>query len=247
MKKYEICTLVTDFEQYSLMKESFIKNGFVNSKFTYIDNSKKNIMDAYSAVNFFVKNSDCDYLIICHQDILLNDDINKLNLVIDELNKLDEKWIVAGNAGGDDNLDRLYLHINDPYTNVKMSNLPKKVLSLDENFLIINMKYPIGCSIDLSGFHFYGTDLCLQALIKGGNCYVIDFYLTHLGKGKIDKDFYRCKNNLIKKYSSYLRGTFIRTTCSKIYISNNKYKNIIFNNSFVLKFITLLHRMSSNE
>lgn len=249
MHKYSICTLVTNFKQYEEMKQSYLDAGFNNGcQYLYIDNSNKNYYDGYSGINYFIKKSNSSYTIICHQDILINHDKReKLDLLIDELNTKDKYWAIAGNAGGGGDMSRLYCNINDSYTKHREENLPQKVLGLDENFLLINNEYHISCSIDLYGFHFYGTDLCLQALFNGCNSYVIDFYLTHLGTGVVDKSFYECRENLINKYSDVMQDKYIRTTCSKLFISSNRLKMQLFNSSLFLKFKTLFDMLYNKK
>lgn len=242
MKKYAICTLVTNFEQYNHMKQSFLNSGF-DSECDYflLDNSILNTYDGYSGINYFIQNIEAKYLIVCHQDVEINfDNREKLDEVIANMDKIDAFWGVLGNAGGDNDMSKLYLNLNDIYKSKKIMHFPKKVFSLDENFLVINNKYNISCSHDLFGFHFYGTDLCLQALFKGCNSYVIDFYLTHHGKGTIDKEFFQAKDRFIRKYSQIFNVTYIRTTCAKLYFSNSRLKRQIFNNSFMMKIKTLL-------
>jgi len=224
------------------MKKSFLNSGFGSKcDYFYIDNSNSNIYDGYSGINYFIKNIEAKYLIICHQDVELNfDNREKLDKIIADMDKIDPLWGVLGNAGGDDNMSKLYLNLNDPYKSQKIICFPKKVLSLDENFLVINNKYNISCSHDLAGFHFYGTDLCLQALFKGCNSYVVDFYLTHYGKGTINKEFYDAKNRFIHKYSQILHNKYLRTTCAKLYFSNNYLKLKFFNSTFIMKIKTFI-------
>lgn len=242
--KYSICTLVTDFEQYNTMKQSFLENGFFyNCEYLFIDNSKQNEHDGYSGVNHFINTSNAEYVIICHQDIVINfDKRDKLDSIIAELEKNDPRWGILGNAGGNERFEKIFTNLNDLYLNDKEKDLPQKVSSLDENFLLINKKMNISCSVDLCGFHFYGTDLCLQALCKGCHCYVVDFYLTHLGKGGIDTTFYLNKKALITKYHHLFQDKYIRTTCSKLFISQSTLKMKLLNTLFFLKIKTFYDR-----
>lgn len=244
MYKYSICTLVTDFVQYAQMKKSFISAGFINDcEFYFIDNSKNNSLDGYTGINYFVNQSNAKYTIICHQDILINHDHReKLDNVLEELDKIDPKWGIAGNAGGYHDLNELFCNLNDRFTQYREINLPQLVLSLDENFLIINASENICCSNDLYGFHMYGTDLCLQAFLKGNKSYVIDFYISHLGCGAINQAFHDAKQNLINKYSNLFRDIYIKTTCSEIFISNSQIKKYIFNKTLFMQIKKLIDK-----
>jgi hypothetical protein len=71
----------------------------------------------------------------------------------------------------------------------------------------------IAPSADLRGFHLYGTDLCLQARLRGHSAYVIDFHLRHLGRGTMGRDYYACLEALEDKYARLLQPCAIQTTC----------------------------------
>ena len=57
---------------------------------------------------------------------------------------------------------------------------PSRVLTLDENLLVIRRDAELACTPELSGFHLYGTDLCLNAYARGRSAYVVEYRLTHL-------------------------------------------------------------------
>ena len=99
---------------------------------------------------------------------------------VHELDRLDPTWVVAGNAGG--GRTEIVLNISDPHGTFWHDDLPRKVNSLDENFLILNTKKSRAARRPCPGF-IYGTDACLNALKDGGACYVVDFRLTHLSAG----------------------------------------------------------------
>src|SRR5580704_15999128 len=71
--RYSICTLVTNHAEYAGMMESFIKAGFDPAfcEFLYLDNSTENRFDAFRGYNHFLQHAKGDYIILCHQDILL--------------------------------------------------------------------------------------------------------------------------------------------------------------------------------
>lgn len=241
LPKFSICTLVTDWNLYQQMLDSFMEAGFTVdiAEYLYIDNRVTNTIDAYDGINKFLSIAQGRYVILCHQDILLGyDRIEQLEKCISQLNDLDPNWALLGNAGGV-HIGRLALRISDPHcANIRTGGLPAKVQSLDENFILIRKDANLGTSRDLSGFHLYGLDLCLLSVIRGYSAYVVDFHLRHLGPGKFNEDFHVCKNLLIKKYQKILPWKFYQTTCIFLYLSGNSILNRILNNPQIIKLIT---------
>ena len=74
--KYSICALLTEKDQYRDALHSFRDAGFIEpeSEFLYIDNTEENKYDAYSGVNKFLQVAKGDYIILCHQDLILHAD-----------------------------------------------------------------------------------------------------------------------------------------------------------------------------
>jgi len=238
--KYSICTLITDKNIYRQMLESFVEVGFTAdiAEYLYIDNSITNTIDAYSAINKFLSIAQGRYIIVCHQDIRLEyDRIEQLEKCISQLNELDPNWALLGNAGGI-HLGKVAMRITDPHgANTRMGDLPAKVQSLDENFILIRKDANLGTSKDMHGFHLYGLDLCLLAMIRGYSAYVVDFHLRHLSPGKFDADFLVCKNRIIAKYQKTILGKFFQTTGTPLYVSGSAILNRIFNHRYILKMV----------
>ena len=130
------------------------------------------------------------FVILCHQDVrLLGEGRVALDARLADLDARDPTWAVAGNAGGI-RPGALALRISDPHgADQRRGLLPCRVASLDENFLIVRREARIGFSRDLSGFHFYGADVCLAADVMGHSCYVVDFHLQHLSPGRKGAEF----------------------------------------------------------
>ena len=94
---FSVCTFVTKKNEYELMKNSFLKNGFTinETEFLYFDNSKNSTnTDAFEGINYFLKQSKGKYIIICHQDIEVIDSKDKLLLEIDKINLLDKNSVI---------------------------------------------------------------------------------------------------------------------------------------------------------
>src|SRR5262249_7681880 len=73
--RYSICTLVTRPDLYAEMIQSFRSYGFdePDCEFLYLDNTRGNSFDAYSGNNMFLNVARGQFIILCHQDILLID------------------------------------------------------------------------------------------------------------------------------------------------------------------------------
>lgn len=235
--RFSVCTLVTDKALYSQMMDSFMNAGFVesNTEFIHIDNTSRNVCDAYSGTRLLLGEAKGKYIILCHQDILLNhDNIDRLDECISELDAMDPHWALLGNAGGVD-IGTLALRISDFHgRDTSTGNFPVKVQSLDENFILVRKDANIGVSVDMRGFHLHGLDLCISAAIRGYSAYVVDFHVTHFGGGTCDAEFHRCRRAMISKYESFFAGRFVRTTCTEMYLSGISIVNRIMNHRLVM-------------
>jgi hypothetical protein len=222
MIKYSICTLVTRAEQYEEMQQSFLDRGFdgPDVEFLFVDNCKRNEFDGYSGCNLFLSVARGEYVIICHQDVILEyQGRRELDERLAELDRLDPKWAVCGNAGGF-SIGGLAIRISDPHgEDVRHGSFPAQVTSVDENFVVVKRRANISLSGNLYGFHFYGADICVIADILGYTCYAIDFHLRHRGAGVADYSFYAARTALVKKYSRSLRSRWVTTTCTTVFLS----------------------------
>jgi len=221
---FSICTLVNNKQEYEEMMASFVEAGFSLStcEFLYVDNSGKNQFDAYAGLNIMLQRARGKYVILCHQDILLNvDKRDKLEQRIAQLDTLDAKWAVAGNAGAAGPNYIVYKVAYPDGTIENKGKFPLKAQSLDEHFILVKNIAGLSFSNDLSGFHLYGADICLQAAAKGYNSYVIDFQVWHKSRGNPDKSFHQCKENLIRKYNRLFRARWVQTTTTSFYLSGS--------------------------
>ena len=242
---FSICTLVTNWAEYELMKASFENCDFCHEvEYLVADNSKKNEFDAYQAIRHFLNQSKGKYVIVVHQDVRCVDNKSQLLNLIDNLNQKNENWAIVGNAGAKGYHQEI-MYIN---TNGKMEmtqNLPCEVNSLDENFLLFDAEKRMTISADLAGFHCYGTDLCAIAKHLGYSCFVIPFMVNHLSSGNL-KDMELYKQPFIEKYALKLEGSYVQTTCTKFYLSNSRAKNVMYNKGVLFFFIKFWQRLKYN-
>ena len=230
--KFSICTLANKPDEYNEMVNSFLNAGFgeTDCEYIYSDNSKANEFEAFGGINRFLREAKGEFVIICHQDVLINiDDRKKLEQQIDIVNKLDPTWGILGNAGVADLFNCSMSITEGDLKYYRKGILPSKVRSLDENFLIFKASANLAVAADLEGFHMYGTDVCLVAECLGYSAFVIDFNLIHKGLGIVDESFHSLSAKLQRKYSTFFRGRYIRTTITRFYISSNRSVNAFMN------------------
>jgi hypothetical protein len=217
---FSVCTLVTDPAQHAAMRASFAAGGFDAgmAEFLHLDNSAGNRWDAYAGLARLLDQARGPYAILCHQDVrLLGDGAAELGARLAELTARDPLWAVAGNAGATQ-AGALALRISDPHgEDQRQGALPARVGSLDENFLVVRQEAGLRPSAALSGFHLYGTDLCLQAASAGRSAWVVDFHLRHLSAGRVDRGFLAEQERFERHWGATLRQPIrIRTTCTTL-------------------------------
>ncbi len=240
---YSICTLVNNRDEYQEFLASFTAGGFSfgDCEYLYADNSERNKYDAYAAYNAFLLAANGEYIVLCHQDILLLQDGRcELDRIIADMNRHDLNWAILANAGGLANGD-LRLRISDRYgENQTYGPFPALAQSVDENFIVVRRSANLALSHDVSGFHFYGTDLSLIASMLGYNAYVVDFHLRHKGSGRKNQAFFANRLEMAAKYARTLRPRWVRTTCAHVYVSGHAGISAMLNsrlaNKFVLRF-----------
>jgi hypothetical protein len=234
---FSICSIITDLQEYSIMRHSFEACGFTGDcEYIIADNTKGNSFDAYQAIDGFIRESQGRYLIIVHQDVRCIDNRTQLIKCLEELSAIDPKWAICGNAGAM-GYHQFVHYLNNAGKIMKSTNLPAKVSSLDENLLIINKSASITVSADLSGFHLYGTDLCIIADFLGYTSYVIPFMVKHL------RELSKNKDGFIDRYGKKIRSRYMETTCTKFYLGNSVLKNKIYNASFIFFFVKAAQRI----
>lgn len=239
--EFAIATLVTNWDEYGLMKESFVNAGFdEGTEYLVADNTAGNTLDAFEAIAAFLKENRAKYLLVVHQDVRCIDTREMLNGCLSHLDELDPKWAVCGNAGafGYHN-DIIYMNNNGKLA--KSRNLPALVNSLDENFLLIKTSANLTVSPDIGGFHLYGTDLAIIADFLGYTCYVIPFLVNHLSTGNMSA-LMKEVPAFVEKYGRKLRSRFIQTACTSFYLSNSVFKNRLYNSRFMFFWVKALQR-----
>lgn len=244
--KFSICTLVSNPQEYKEMVDSFIGSGFTTNDCEYLfaDNTNGNSYDGYSGLNKFLQDAKGEYIIICHQDVLINyDNRTVLEKRIEEISAIDNTWALLGNAGAVGLKNIVYKLYNNAGQLEESGKIPSKVISLDENFIVAKKSANLAVSSDLKGFHLYATDICIIAEILGFSAYVIDFALIHKSKGNVDQSFIDIQTSLKQKYKNHFRGRYIRTTITEFYLSSNPILTYFFESSIIKKLMYQYYKL----
>jgi len=229
---YSFCTLVTEPAEYREMIEAFAAKGFtsVDCEFLHVDNSRENRLDAYAGYNRFLREAQGRYVILCHQDVLpIHDDRERLDALLDELTQRDPDWGVCGNAGATAS-GKIAARISDPNTGDTNQGgpFPVRVVSLDENFLVVRTEANLALSHDLTGYHWYGADLCIIADVLGWNAYVIDFHVLHKSGGSPDGRFADIRFDMRRKYGRAFRSRWHHVTTKRsIFLSGSPVRALL--------------------
>ncbi|WEZ85893.1 hypothetical protein P6U16_23170 (plasmid) [Rhizobium sp. 32-5/1] len=243
---YSFCTLVTDFTRYESMVKSFRHLGFDagDCEFLYIDNTVRNQADAFSGYNSFLRKVRGRYVVLCHQDVTgLDDGREGLDRLLSQLSGQDRFWALCGNAGVDGS-GRRCIRISDPYSPDQSIGgpFPRRVVSLDENFIVVRNEANLALSRDLSGYHWYGADLCIIADILGWTAYVIDFHVWHDSKGHMDDKYMLLRRGLREKYRRAFRSRVHRVVSERnIYLSGQRIVPAIINGALDLSIWLYAH------
>jgi hypothetical protein len=146
---------------------------------------QKGCRSAAEAYNTAMAKAKTDLLIFVHQDVYLPEGwIRAVQNAIETLSKTDPNWGVLGVWGGIRSGNPGYMY----WTGVKgTAGKPfqgfLEVNTLDEVVLIIRKSSGLHFDEQLAGYHFYGTDVCLEARRRGMKCYSINAFCIHNTNG----------------------------------------------------------------
>jgi hypothetical protein len=221
--RFEVYTFVTDEDQYREMRASFESAGLRPPLARFVelrDRRSPDGSDPFELISRIASREDRSHVILVHQDVRLDQGAGAQELVdvLRDLDQLDPRWVVAGNAGGTRDL-RFVRRLRDPHGGSTDDPLPAQVVSLDENFLVFNPSRSPRCSPGLTGFHFYGSDVCLNALVEGDAAYVIDFPVTHLSAGSRGPDYERARARFVAAWEPRFAFAFVRVPTEVLFLS----------------------------
>lgn len=201
MSKYSIVVLVSDIDVFNncLLKSLTSVRGDHDIEIIPIVNTN-NLYSASVALNIGIDVSKSDIIIFIHQDVTLLDDwFTKLDAYID---CIDGEWGIIGAAGIDLRYNRNHISkwggtLNDKiivgsvwHSADELNNTPywngsaelTKVHCVDECVFVLNKTTGLRFDISFDGFHFYGTDICLQSRSAAFPVFCANLPIVHHSK-----------------------------------------------------------------
>lgn len=235
--KFKVYRLCRDNKKIKELREQELKYSLPES--IYMSE-----IDLYSFINKVIKDCKDDYALLCHDDIILPQNIERN--VSNCINSANEylgfnNWGVIGNAGLEIISKRTITFLSDPHTKVLpySTKHPIIVESVDGNTMLLNIKAlrekNISLPKGLSGYHLYDVILCMEAYKKGLVCAISSWlYVKHLSKGNYDSFKKAIKE---EQYQEYFKSSFsnhVITTINDLIEVRRNYKHLE-NNGLRLK------------
>jgi len=200
--KLTIATLTHNISQYNdLIRDFMEQQTDIPFEVISIPNFNKEFTSCAEPLNIAIDLADGDIVNLCHQDLKVNTSwIDTIMSHIATLDRTHISWGVLGVAGAykygrqhtpDKEGNILYLSDLTPdkksfaaiYRQIFGSR--KEVQTIDELSLIIRKSTGLRFdSVTFDHFHWYGADICLQALSRGLKNFAIDADCLHLSDGQ---------------------------------------------------------------
>lgn len=177
----------------------------------------KNVSAAYNVAEKQCNQLLDEYNVYVHHDVFLPPVFeSELKKAILHINGIDKTWGVLGVYGAsiENGQRKFYGHVRDRGNNLGTSiGLPHEVKTLDELLLITKGDFVFDEQFDL---HFYGADICMQAISRGRKNYAIAAYVHHnsnLKMGYRSDSFRECEQKFKNKWKDFLP---INTSCTLV-------------------------------
>lgn len=179
---------------------------------------KRGFNSAARAYNSAIDEAKTDVLVFAHQDVFLPVGWDlRLQQVLKQLSDQDPDWAVAGVWGVHPSGNRSG-HLFCVGLGQELGGdfvAGHEVRTLDEVLLIVRKSSGVRFDEALPGYHFYGTDICLEAERLKKKCYAISAFCIHNTNGYalLPWDFWKRYFWMRRKWKNRLP---IITPCTKI-------------------------------
>lgn len=205
--------LICPMNDWAVCKQNLLASPLVPRHKIHLVVDPKNICQE---LNWAIRELD-DYCILIHQDVYLPADFeHHFEKALNEINILDPNWALLGVAGGT-TLDTGCVALSYIYARGVLIDsgmpFPYPVMTLDECFLVLNLKHGLRLDESLGSHHLFGTDLCLQARERGLASYLIGVPVHHNHReyDSLPEDYVDTARKIVVKWRNYVP---IPTSCT---------------------------------
>jgi hypothetical protein len=210
-------TFVVACNDETLLKENLLASPCFVSPHTHQIIVQKEFPSAAAAYNAALEMAINEIIVFVHQDVFLPQGwLSDLQSFLNWLADNDPNWGVLGCWGvRRDGSEFGYLYTPGQGVIGRPLPVPEIIQTLDEVVLILRKSSGLRFSQQLSGFHFYGTDICLSAAKSGRHCYAISAFCIHNSRQyfALPPDFYASYKPIKRLWKDYLP---IQTSCIRI-------------------------------
>ena len=178
---------------------------------------QRGFASATQAYNEALARCESDIVVFVHQDVYLPRPwIAQLERALAQLEVSDPHWGVLGSYGITQNGKyQGCVYSSAQALHGKPFDGPRQVQTLDEIVLIMRRSSGMQFDSDLRHFHFYGTDICLEAAKRGMKNYAIFAPCIHNTRQYLvlPSEFYECSEHVRRRWAASLP---IQTTCVRL-------------------------------
>ena len=179
--------------------DTLLYNGNYGDKFFFKEDNTDSIASCYNKAIDFATQENCDGLVLCHDDVIIESDLlqkikqypkfDVLGVAGSTQCKLAEPalWHIMGGGFQSGNLHGAVAHGNNEQKQMtSFGPYPKRVILLDGVFLYLSrnaytkVRFDESCP---SKFHFYDLNYSLECYNKQLRLGVVDIYITHASPG----------------------------------------------------------------
>jgi hypothetical protein len=177
-------TLVSAVNNDTVLNSCLLQSGAAQAAVEVI--LQRGYADAAGAYNNALERATSDVVVFAHQDVYLPANwATEFSAVVGKLNVTDPKWAVLGVYGVRQNGEHIG-HVYDTGVSRLLGQPfqpPQLVSSLDELLLVVRKSSGLRFDAGIGGYHFYGTDICLEAQRQGLKSYAISAFCIHNTNG----------------------------------------------------------------
>jgi hypothetical protein len=207
MERITVISSVNNWQRYKECVADSFERGSV--EIAAIDGA--GVSSAATVLNKGLDTAKTDLVVCCHQDVKFPP--GWTDKLFEQIEKIDDPDMGVLGTFGVAWDGSLAGNVDDPHHVPPTAGLPMKAQTVDEHCMIFRKSTRLRFDELLGGWHFYGADICFQALNRRLNNYIIDARVEHLSGGQMTPAYYEMKERFIRKWKLVSPLSVVRTTC----------------------------------